>query len=361
MKDYYEVLGVARDASAEEVKKAFRQLARDTHPDANPGNPEAEERFREVAAAYEVLSDPQRRARYDRGEVFGAQDLFSQFGGLDDILRQFFGATFGGVGGRAGGRIRRGRDVVVDLELTLEEAAFGMRREIAFRAPTRCETCSGGGVEPGHEAATCATCRGAGRIQTARNTFLGQMMTVSDCTTCGGTGRIIEHPCSVCRGDGLVQAERTLTVEVPRGVETGTRLRLAGRGGDGERSAPAGDVYVQLRVRADERFERIGDDLHHRVRLGITEATFGTGREIPLLEGGSEDLDIPAGTQPETVFRLPKQGVPRLDRRGRGDMFVHVEVLIPTDLGDEEEKALRAYGDLRGERATPRRKGLFRR
>lgn len=362
MKDYYAVLGVPRDASADDVKKAFRRLARETHPDANPGDAEAEARFREIAEAYEVLSDPQRRARYDRGEVFGAQDLFSQFGGLDDILQQFFGATFGGgFGGFSGRQGRRGRDVAVDLELTLEEAAFGMRREITFRAPTSCGTCDGSGAEPGYEVSTCPTCQGAGRVQMARNTLLGQMMTVTECTRCGGRGQIVEHPCTTCRGGGLVQGERTVTVDVPKGVESGTRLRLGGRGSDGERGAPAGDLYVRIGVLPDDRFERRGDDLHHRIRLGVTEATFGTTVDVPLLEGGAEELDVPPGTQPETVFRVPKQGVPRLQHRGRGDLLVHVEVVIPTDLDDDQEQALRAYADLRGEQPAARKKGLFRR
>jgi molecular chaperone DnaJ len=207
----------------------------------------------------------------------------------------------------------------------------------------------------------CPTCRGAGRVQAARNTLLGQMMTVSECAACAGRGQIIEHPCSTCRGGGLVQGERTLTVDVPRGVESGTRLRLAGRGADGERGSPPGDVYVQIDVAPDPRFERLGDDLHHRVHLGVTEATFGTTVEVPLLEGGIEELDIAPGTQPETIFRLARQGVPRLQHRGRGDLLVHVDVMIPSDLSEDEEKALRTYGELRGEKPTTRKKGLFRR
>jgi len=362
MKDYYEILGVARDASGDDIKQAFRLLARQTHPDANPNDPTAEERFREIAEAYEVLSNPDRRARYDRGEVFGSQDLFSQFGGLDDILQQFFGAAFGGMGGF--GRRRgpeRGPDVAVRLDLSLEEAAFGLQREIEFTAPIRCEYCAGSGSEPGHDTATCPTCRGNGRVQVARNTFLGQMVTVAECSTCAGRGQIIEHPCTICRGAGRMEGTRTLTVDVPKGVENGTRLRLAGRGGAGENGGPSGDVYVQLRVAEDPRFERVGDDLHHRVTIGISEATFGISVSVPLLDGDVEELGIPAGTQPETVFRLAKQGVPRLQHRGRGDLLVHVDVGIPTELSPEEENALRDYADLRGEHPKPRKKGIFRR
>ena len=326
MKDYYEILGVPRSASAEDIKKAFRRLARETHPDANPNDPAAEEHFREIAEAYEVLSDPGRRARYDRGEVFVGQDLFSQFGGLDDILQQFFGATFGGFGfGTQRSGPRRGPDVAVQVDLNLEEAAFGASREIAFAAPSRCERCRGEGAEPGHNPVTCPTCNGRGRVQVARPTVLGSVMTVAECSTCRGLGRMIEEPCTECQGSGRVQAERTLTVEVPKGVEDGTRLRLSGRGGVGDRGAPPGDVYVQVRVAVDDRFDRLGDDLHHRVRVGMAEAALGVHADIPLLDGGSEDLEIPAGTQPETIFRLAKKGVPRLNRRGRGDLLVHIE------------------------------------
>lgn len=366
MRDYYEVLGVPREADADDIKRAFRKLARDTHPDANPDDPGAEERFREIAEAYEVLSDPQKRARYDRGEVFGSQDLFSQFGGLDDILQQFFGGAFSGFGGGfsgAGGRAgpQHGPDVAVVLELTLAEAAFGMQREIDFVAPGHCEHCAGTGSEPGSEATTCQTCAGRGRVQMARNTFLGQIMTVAECSTCRGRGSIIEHPCAQCSGSGVVDTTRTLTVDVPRGVEHGTRLRLAGRGGTGPRGGPAGDVYVELRVVSDVRFERVGSDLHHRVDIGLAEATFGISVEVPLLDGGAEALDIPAGTQPETVFRLAKHGVPRLQRRGRGDLLVHVGVVVPTDLDEAQETLLRDYGAARGEEPAPRKRGLFRR
>ena len=227
MKDYYEVLGVDRDASADEIKKAFRRLARETHPDANPGDTEAEHRFREVAEAYEVLSDPQKRARYDRGETFGGQDLFSQFGGLEDILNQFFGGGgfggFGGFGGAGRGGPERGRDVAVRLDLDLEEAAFGLEQDVTFSTSISCEVCEGSGSEPGHDPTTCVTCGGQGRVQAARQTLLGTMMTVTDCPDCSGTGKRIEHPCSNCVGEGRHRGDKTLTVEVPHGVDTGTR------------------------------------------------------------------------------------------------------------------------------------------
>jgi len=358
--DYYEVLGVAREATPDEIKRAFRQLARDTHPDANPGDPAAEARFREVAEAYEVLSDPQRKERYDRGEVFGGGDLFSQFGGLDDILQQFFGGGFGGFGGRRSGP-RRGPDIGASVTLTLEEAAIGISREIDFRAPGTCDRCSGSGSEPGHDPVTCPTCRGAGSVQVARDSFLGRIMTVVPCSQCAGKGRIIEHPCTKCEGDGFVTVDRSVTVDVPGGVEDGMRLRLSGKGGAGERGAPPGDVYVEVAVETDPRYERVGAELHHRVEIGISEAVFGTTVEVPIVDGDSETIDLPAGTQPETVYRLAKKGMPRVKRRGRGDMFVHIGVAIPTDLTDDQEDVLRSYAELRDEQPAVRKRGLFRR
>ena len=357
MKDYYEALGVGRDATPEEIKNAFRRLARETHPDANPDDPSAEERFREVAEAYEVLSDPQRKARYDHGETVGGGDLFSQFGGLDDILQQFFG---GGFGGQQSGP-RRGPDIAASVSLTLSEAAVPANREIKFRAPGPCERCEGTGSEPGHDPVTCPTCRGAGSVQVARESFLGRIMTVAPCAQCRGRGQLIEHRCTECEGDGLVTVELTVTVEIPPGVEDGTRLRLSGRGGSGERGAPSGDLYVEIHVAADERFERVGDDLHHRIEIGISEAVFGTTIDVPLVDDDHESVDVPAGTQPETVYRLAKKGMPRLRRRGRGDLLVHIGVAIPTDLSDDEADALRTYGDLRDESPAERKRGLFRR
>jgi len=365
MKDYYEILGVERTATADEIKKAFRGLARDTHPDANPDDPTAEERFRDIAAAYEVLSDPEKRARYDRGETFGGQDLFSQFGGLEDILQQFFGGSFGGgFGGFGGGGRRgpsRGQDVAVRIDLELADAAFGTERDVSFTAPIPCATCEASGATPGTTPITCSTCGGQGRVQAARQTMLGTMMAVQDCPDCSGTGNMIEEPCEVCSGQGRHNGERTVTVEIPEGVDTGTRLRLTGKGAAGQRGAPSGDVYVEIAVKEDPRYQRVGDDLHHRASVGFTEATFGSEIEVPLLDGSSETLDVPPGTQPETVYRLGKMGVPRLQRRGRGDMLVHIEVTVPTDIDDKQEELLRDYADLRGERPAEKKRGLFRR
>jgi len=364
MKDYYATLGVARDASSEEIKKAFRKLARDTHPDANPDDPAAEERFREIAEAYEILSDPQRRAAYDRGEQFGAGDLFSTFGGLDEILQQFFGGGFGGFGGFAGGRRRgpaRGTDIGVDVDMTLAEAATGVSRQIDVSAPERCSSCAGSGAEEGHEPRRCATCHGAGQVQVARQTMLGQMMTVAPCSTCGGRGEVVDVPCRSCSGSGRIDGTRTFTVEIPAGVSDGTRLRLSGRGGVGERGAPPGDLYVQVRVAPDPSFTRVGDDLHHKIQLGIAEATLGKKVSVPLVDGTTTEVDIPPGTQSATMFRLGKQGMPRLQRRGRGDLLIEAEVVVPSDLPHEAEDALREFATILGEEPNEPKRRLRKR
>jgi molecular chaperone DnaJ len=346
MQDYYDILGVSRNASADEIKKSFRNLARDTHPDANPDDPEAEARFREIAEAYEVLSDEHKRGAYDRGEQVAAGDLFSNFGGLDDILQQFFGGGFAG-GGRSGAR--SGRDVGVRVDMSLAEAATGVSRDVSFSAAIKCTVCEGSGSEPGHDPVLCPTCGGRGQVQVQRNTLLGSMMTVAQCSTCRGRGQLIEEFCYECRGAGRVQREHSLTVEIPAGVETGTRLRLSGRGEAGDLNASAGDLYVEMRVEPDERFERSGEELLHRVRLGIAEAALGTEIKVPLVGGGSHLFDVPPGTQSSSLFRLPREGMPRLRRRGRGDLVIEVEVHIPEDLSAEEEDLLRRFAALREE------------
>ena len=357
MKDYYDILGVGREASADEIKKAFRRLARETHPDANPDSPDAEERFREVAEAYEVLSDPERRARYDRGETIGAADLFSNFGGLDDILREFFGGGFGGGFGGFGRQVgpRRGPDVGVTVELTLEQAATGTSEDIAFVAPELCPVCDGNGSADGHEPRVCPTCAGRGQVQVTRNTLLGSMVTVGTCATCQGRGTIIDVPCDNCHGAGRSQGEHELTIDIPEGVEHGTRLRITGRGGVGELGAPAGDLYVEVKIAPDPRFERVGDDLVHRARIGVAQATLGTTLSVPLIDDDDFEFEVPQGTQPGTVFRMPRKGMPRLRRRGRGDLLIEIDVVIPDRLTDAQEEALRAFADASEERVAATR------
>lgn len=347
MKDYYAALGVPREATADDIKKAFRRLARESHPDANPGDPTAEARFREIAEAYEVLSDPAKRAAYDRGDQFDVSDLFSSFGGIDDLLRTFFGGSFGT--GFGGGTRVRGADVMVTVSVSLEEAAVGVDREVSFRAPTTCAVCDGSGAEAGHLPVTCTRCGGRGAVRVARRTILGDVSTITTCDACRGVGTVIENACPACGGSGLVDDVRSVTVQIPAGIGGGVRLRLAGRGGGAERGAPAGDLYVEVSIQPDARWRREGDDLVHALSIGISEAVLGTTVTVPVIEEGETSLDIPAGTAHGTVMRLRGKGMPRLRRRGRGDLLVEIEIAIPERVSDEAEEALRAYAAAQGE------------
>jgi molecular chaperone DnaJ len=355
-RDYYAELGVARDATPEDIKSAFRRLARDSHPDANPGDPGAEARFRQIAEAYEVLSNPDRRRSFDRGESdFG--DVFAGFGGLDDLIRSVFGdgGFFGSPGGRQASN--RGRDILVQVEVELASAAFGGETEVSFRTRLACDSCGGEGSAPGTFPVTCPSCGGAGTVRVARRGLLGTMMTLSPCTTCSGHGTIISEPCPACRGAGAVTGDRIVRVEIPAGVTDGTRLRLTARGEHPGRRGVAGDLHVEIRSKPNEDFAREGDHLVYRHKVGMAEAALGIKVEVPLLEGGTEPLEIPPGTQPSTVFRLPGLGTAHLGRRGRGDLLVVAEVEVPTSLSREEEEALRNFAQLRGERpATGKRR-----
>ena len=348
-KDYYKILGVGRDATSDEIKRAFRRIARATHPDANPGDPASEAQFKDAAEAYEVLSDPDRRRRYDRGDTIDLSDLFGGWGGFDDLLRSVFGEgqMFGG---GAQGRPPRGRDVLIRVDVDLEGAAFGTEAPVNFRTKSTCLACAGTGAEGDDGRSTCPECGGSGSVRMARRSLFGTMMTVGACPTCRGEGVLVTNPCPVCAGVGTVDEETTVTVEVPAGVSTGTRLRLSGRGESGGRNGPSGDLYVEVHVMPDPRFERHEADLIHRLTIGIAEAALGARVTVPLVEGGTTDVDIPAGTQPGAVFRLAGLGVTRLGRRSRGDLHVVVSVEVPTELTTEEEEILRRWADLRGER-----------
>jgi len=349
--DYYDILGVGREASREEIKKAFRRLARETHPDANPGDTHAEERFREIAQAYEVLSDPSKRASYDRGGSFDVGDLFSSFAGVDDLLSRFFGGGFGFGGGPTGPG--QGSDVGVRVQVTLEDAATGVAREVRFQAAIPCETCSASGSAAGAELETCERCRGQGSVRVTRQTILGATMAITACDRCRGRGMTITEPCESCHGVGSSIGERAVEVQIPAGMDHGARLRIPGRGAAGEAGGRPGDLYVEVTVEPDPRFERHGADLIHRVKVGLAEATLGTNRTVPVIAGEDFDLDIPPGTQPGSVFKLSKMGLPRLRRRGKGDLLVEVLVEVPDHLTAEQEDALRAYADLAGESAAP--------
>jgi molecular chaperone DnaJ len=346
--DYYAVLGVARDATPEEIKKAYRRLARQLHPDVNP---DEEERFKEVTKAYEVLSDPQKREMYDLGgdpfsSAGAGQGFGAGFGGLGDIMDAFFGGGGGSRGPRS--RIRQGADALLAIELDLVETAFGVDKELTVDTAAVCATCTGAGTAPGTHPETCPTCRGRGEVQLVQRSFLGQVMTTRPCQECRGTGSLIKHPCPECGGEGRVRARRTLTLSVPAGVENGMRIRLTGQGEVGPGGGPAGDLYVEIHERDHPVFTREGSDLHCKVTLPMTAAALGTSLKLETLDG-EEQVNIKPGTQSATVITLRGHGVPRLRSTSRGDLHVHVEVTTPTRVDAEQERLLRQLAELRGE------------
>ena len=351
MADYYGTLGVAQDAGDDEIKKAYRKLARTLHPDVNP-DPAAQERFKAVTAAYEVLSDPQKRQIVDLGGdplssgPGSAGNPFSQgFGGLGDIMDAFFG---GGTGRAPRSRVRQGADALIRIECDLSETVFGTTRELSIDTAVVCGTCTGAGTAPGTSPQVCETCRGAGEVQQVQRSFLGQVMTTRACPRCQGTGSIIPHPCGECGGDGRVRARRTLTVKVPAGIESGMRIRLTGEGEVGPGGGPAGDLFVEVVEREHAVFSRDGDDLHCRVPVPMTAAALGTTFKLETLDG-EEQLDIAPGTQPDEVLTLRARGVPHLRGTGRGDLHVHLDVQVPTRLDARQEELLRELAVLRGE------------
>jgi molecular chaperone DnaJ len=344
-RDPYEVLGVARDAGEAEVKKAFRRLARELHPDVNSHDPEAEEKFKEAAEAYEILSDAERRATYDR---YGFEGLDSRgfasaahgFGSFADIFDAFFGGDpLGAFGGRgAAGRVQGG-DVGVEVQITLEEAARGKTVQVAYDLVDACERCGGSRAEPGSDVHTCTNCQGAGRVRAVSRTAFGQLVREQVCEACGGEGRVPTQPCTACAGRGRKAARKTLDVEVPAGIAHEQRIRLTGRGHAGERGGPPGDLYVLVGVAEDERFVRDGNDLVTVVDVPAPAAALGTTVSVPTLDG-DEQLEVPAGTQPGTVVTLRGRGMPAVGRRSRGDQQVVLNVLVPRNLTARQQELL---------------------
>ena len=362
--DPYEILGVSRDADADAIKKAYRKLARQLHPDVNP-DPATQERFKDVSRAYEVLSDSGKRAAYDRGG-----DAFSQgFGGagqgfsFTDIMDAFFGggAAPGG-GGQARGprsRARRGQDALIRLDVTLAEAAFGVTRELKVDTALTCEACEGQGTAPGTSPTTCETCHGAGEVALVQRSFLGEIRTLRPCAACRGYGSVIPDPCRECAGDGRVRSRRTLTVKIPPGVDNGTRVQLTGQGEVGPGGGPAADLYVEIHVEPHPTFTRHGNDLHTTVSLPMTAAALGVHLTLPLLEADLEapddsetvttyELDVRAGTQSGSEQVIRGFGVPGL-RGGRGDLIVNIAVDTPTRLDARQEELLKELAAIRGE------------
>lgn len=358
MRDYYETLGVDRNASPEEIKRAFRRLAREHHPDVRMDDPQADERFKEINEAYQVLSDPERRAHYDRfgtARPFpGAGDLRDTgFGPFDDIFDMFFGRR---TPRPSRDEPVRGADLRYDLELTLEEAAAGVEKTIEIDRLDTCPACFGTGAERGSAPQTCPTCKGAGEVRFSQRTVFGSFTQIGTCSTCGGTGTVLRHPCKQCRGSGRADARRSLVVNVPAGVDDGMRLRLAEEGEAGERGGSRGDLYVFIRLRPHPVFERRGRDLYGAVPISITQAALGDAIEVPTLDGPTTQA-VPPGAQPGTVLTVRGKGMP--DRRGgRGDLYVRLDVTVPTTLSPEERRLLLQLAKLRGEQITPQKKKL---
>ena len=360
-RDYYELLGVPRNASEGEIKRSFRRLARELHPDVSDA-PDAQERFREVVEAYEVLSKTETRELYDRyGHAGlrsgGFQPGHVDFGSLADLFSAFFGDEFL-FGGRGRGGRERGADLAATVEIDLVEAARGATREVPFDAAVTCTRCGGDGAEPGSEITTCPTCDGSGRLQHVTRSVFGEFVRTQTCPTCAGSGRRIERPCAECSGAGRVVEERKLTVEIPPGIHHGQQIRLSGEGHAGILGGRAGDVYVEVRIRPDERFVREGDDIYTTVDLTFTQAALGATVAIPTLDG-DEELELPAGTQPGETVVLRGRGMPVLQRQRRGDQRILVNVLVPRRLTDEQRRLLQEFDEHTDERTYGRPEGLF--
>ncbi len=356
-RDYYAILGVARGATDQEIKRAYRKKARELHPDVNPGE---EEQFKEVSTAYEVLSDPEKRRIVDAGgdplASAGAGGFSANFGGggLGDI----FDAVFGGGGGFGGGfgggrgprsRVQPGEPALVHVDLDLEECAAGVAREITVDTAILCDLCKGAGTNGDSKPTSCDTCHGAGEIQAVQRSFLGQVMTVRECPTCHGTGEVIPDPCRKCGGDGRVRSRRTMTVKIPAGIENGMRVRLAGQGEVGTGGGPAGDLYVEIGERPHDVFVRDKDDLHCTVRVPMVDAALGAQLDVDTVLGGTATVTIAPGTQPGHVVKVRGQGMPHLNTGVRGTLHAHLEVVVPTKLDSTQSDQLAAFREASGE------------
>lgn len=348
LRDLYEILGVSRDASADDIKKAYRRLAREHHPDVN-ADPRSEERFKEVAGAYEILSDPQKRARYDAYGQGGGMEF--PFGDISDLFEAFFGT--GTFGRRRGGRRTRtmhGEDLFADVTLSFREAVFGVHREIEVGRMQVCERCGGNGSEPGTQPDRCRTCRGSGQVQDVRRSVFGTVMTAHPCSTCEGTGEEIVSPCADCAGRGRVAARATVPVDIPAGVSDAMELRIGGAGHAGRAGGPPGDLYVSVHVESDPVFERHGQDVFAVLEVPMVQAALGAKLEVESLDG-VEAIEVEPGTQSGTTVRVRGKGVPNLGRRGRGDLFLTIAVQTPRDLSRDERRLLEEMARVRGEPA----------
>lgn len=370
-RDYYEVLGVDKNASDAEIKKSYRKLAKKYHPDLNPGDKEAEQKFKEVNEAYEVLSNPEKKANYDRfghagtdpngfgGSGFGGNGGFSGFGGFDDIFDMFFGGSsgFGGESTRKKGP-QKGTDIRTDLDLKFEEAAFGAEKDINVTRLEKCHTCNGTGAKPGTKVKTCDKCHGTGQIQYTQNTALGRFVNVRTCDKCHGEGTIIETPCKSCHGTGQVKKTRTIHVKIPAGVDNDSILPLRGEGEPGIKGGRSGDLYIYIHVQPHPIFTRERNDIHCEIPITFAQATLGAELTVPTLDGKVK-YEIPEGTQTGTVFRLKGKGVPKVRGNGRGDQYVKVKVEVPKKLNKQQKELLQKFAEISGEDNFEQTKSFF--
>lgn len=353
-RDYYEVLGVSKGASEEDIKKAYKKMAKKYHPDLHPDDPDSAEKFKEVNEAASVLTDADKRSRYDQfghagvdgnmggGGGYGGFDDFGGMGGFGDI----FETLFGGGGGRRNdpNRPQRGADLEERVLITFEEAAFGVEKEVTVTRRDECSTCHGSGAAAGSSRVSCTTCHGSGQVRTVQNTPLGQMQSVRPCPDCGGEGTVVEHPCSACNGNGFVRKKHTIKVGIPAGMDDGSTLRVSGEGNCGKKGGPSGDLYVRVSVRPHELFERVNDDVYADEEITFAQAALGDSLQVPTLDG-NVSFQIPAGTQNGAVFRLKGKGIPHLRGRGRGDHRIKVRIVVPNDLTEKQKNLLRAFDE----------------
>lgn len=368
-RDYYEILGLTKNADEKEIKAGFRKLAKQYHPDLNPDNKEAESKFKEINEAYEVLSDSDKKAKYDQ---FGhaAFDQNQGFGGganygdFNDIFGDMFGDFFGGGASFGGQRAQRtgpkaGSDLKIKLDIEFEEAAFGTKKEIKISRIEKCDVCDGTGAKKGTSKKTCPTCNGAGSVKTVQRTPFGQFASTKTCTTCNGTGEVVEEPCTACNGSGKEKKSRKLSINIPAGVDTGSVIPLRGEGNHGERGGPAGDLYVYINVKEHELFERDGNDVWCEIPISFAKAVLGGNIEVPTIEGKVK-YDIPEGTQTATVFRLKNKGIKNLRGSGKGDQYVRVKVTVPKKLTDKQKSILEQFAVEMGEKQDKDdKKGFF--
>ena len=373
-RDYYEVLGVSKGASEDEIKKAYKKLARKYHPDMNPGDKEAEEKFKEVNEANEVLSDPDKKARYDQFGFAGVDPSYGagaggpgwgdgaagfDFGDLGDIFGSFFGGGFGGAQRRNPNAPQRGESIRAAVTVTFTEAAFGCEKEITVERSEQCPTCKGNGCAAGTTPEVCPTCHGSGSVQTRRQTPMGVFASTSPCSKCGGTGRIIHQPCPDCHGQGRIRKRRSIKVNIPAGIDDGQTISLRGQGHAGKNGGPSGDLLITVMVQPHEIFRREGTSVFCEAPITYAQAVLGGTLEIPTIDGKVK-YDIPEGTQTGSVFRLRGKGIPALNGRGRGDQYVTVNIETPKNLNKEQKEALKKFSDLLGESNYEKRKSFFK-